>query len=85
MRICDPHHVTCALGYTRQLTEAPWIIREGDIAGFGDTGASDGEILEVNQVCAYFIYSTRVISGLGVSLSDDIVGYYAPASSAHDS
>jgi len=36
-----------------------------------------GEILEVNQVCAYFCYSNRTINGLGVTLSGDSVGYYA--------
>ena len=39
-------------------------------------GATDGEILEVNQVCAYFCYSNRTINGLGVTLAGDTVGFY---------
>ena len=37
---------------------------------------SIGEILEVNQVCAYFNYSNRLLNGLGVSMDGDSVGYY---------
>ena len=40
-------------------------------------GATDGEILEVNQVCAYFCYSNRTLNGLGVTLAGDAVGYYS--------
>ena len=36
----------------------------------------DGEILEVNQVCAYFNYSNRLLNGLGVTTEGDIIGYY---------
>ena len=39
-------------------------------------GADDGEILEVNQVCAYFNYSNRLLNGLGVTTDGDQVGYY---------
>ena len=39
-------------------------------------GASDEEILEVNQVCAYFNYSNRTLNGLGVSTEGDTIGYY---------
>jgi len=38
--------------------------------------ADDGEILEVNQVCAYFNYSNRLLNGLGVDTEGDTVGYY---------
>jgi len=40
-------------------------------------GCSDQEILEVNQVVAYFNYSNRVLNGLGVTTEGDVVGYYA--------
>ena len=39
-------------------------------------GCSDGEILEVNQVVAYFSYSNRLLNGLGVTTEGDTVGYY---------
>jgi alkylhydroperoxidase/carboxymuconolactone decarboxylase family protein YurZ len=52
-------------------------VEAADIEAAKSLGASDGEILEVNQVCAYFCYSNRTINGLGVTLSGDSVGYYA--------
>ena len=41
-----------------------------------EIGINDGEILEVNQVVAYFNYSNRLLNGLGVSTTGDVVGYY---------
>ncbi len=38
---------------------------------------SDAEILEVNQVVAYFNYSNRLLNGLGVTTEGDTVGYYS--------
>jgi alkylhydroperoxidase family enzyme len=40
-------------------------------------GCEDGEILEVNQVTAYFNYSNRLLNGLGVTTEGDVIGYYA--------
>ena len=34
-------------------------------------GCEDAEILEVNQVCAYFNYSNRLLNGLGVTTQGD--------------
>ena len=39
-------------------------------------GCEDAEILEVNQVCAYFNYSNRLLNGLGVTTQGDVVGFY---------
>ena len=63
--------------YTGKLTSTPGAVEAADIEVAKSLGASDGEILEVNQVCAYFCYSNRTINGLGVTLSGDSVGYYA--------
>ena len=41
-----------------------------------EAGSTDGEILEVNQVVAYFSYSNRLLNGLGVTTEGDTVGYY---------
>ena len=38
------------------------------------TGYSDGEILEINQVTAYFNYANRTVLGLGCSTDGDILG-----------
>ncbi len=64
------------LRYTRKLTATPGEMVEADVLAAREAGASDGEILEVNQVCAYFNYSNRLLNGLGVSLAGDAIGYY---------
>ena len=63
--------------YTEKLTISPGKVEAADLEAAKSAGATDGEILEVNQVCAYFCYSNRTINGLGVTLSGDYVGYYA--------
>lgn len=62
--------------YAGKLTRTPGEMEEQDVAAAREAGASDGEILEVNQVCAYFNYSNRLLNGLGVSLAGDRVGFY---------
>ena len=65
------------LCYTGKLTSTPGAVEAADVEGAKSAGATDGEILEVNQVCAYFCYSNRILNGLGVTLAGDAVGYYA--------
>jgi hypothetical protein len=38
------------------------------------TGFDDGEILEINQVAAYFSYANRTVSGLGVNIAGETLG-----------
>ena len=64
------------LKYVRKLTLDPAGLRRNDIDHMKRQGASDEEILEVNQVAASFNYSNRVISGLGVAPGGEEVGYY---------
>jgi uncharacterized peroxidase-related enzyme len=64
------------LKYTKKLTLAPVNMTERDIQDARDAGATDGEILEVNQVCGYFCYVNRLLNGLGVTLQGDHIGYY---------
>jgi alkylhydroperoxidase family enzyme len=52
-------------------------MREQDIETLRQEGCTDTEILEINQVVAYFNYSNRVLNGLGVTTEGDTVGYYA--------
>ena len=63
--------------YTGKLTSSPGKMEEDDVEAAKAEGATDGEILEVNQVCAYFCYSNRILNGLGVTLAGDAVGYYS--------
>jgi hypothetical protein len=37
-------------------------------------GWNDGEILEINQVTAYFHYANRTVLGLGVNTHGDVLG-----------
>lgn len=64
------------LQYTRKLTLEPAKMIEEDVLAARNAGASDGEVLEVNQVCGYFCYVNRLLNGLGVTLQGDHVGYY---------
>ena len=63
-----------ALAYVSRLTRCPAEVSERMITGLQDSGFSDGDILEINQVAAYFNYSNRTVLGLGCSTSGDIIG-----------
>ena len=62
------------LRYARQLTLPPGHIEKGDVERLRSAGATDGEILEGNQVVAYFNYANRVLNGLGVTTEGDVLG-----------
>ena len=63
-----------AMEYARQLTRDPGGMREDIIQKLRAAGYSDGEILEINQVSAYFSYANRTVLGLGCSTEGDILG-----------
>ena len=65
------------LQYARKLTSDVGNMVAADIDRLREAGVDDGEILEVNQVCAYFNYSNRLLNGLGVTTDGDVIGYYA--------
>jgi uncharacterized peroxidase-related enzyme len=64
------------LEYAGKLTTNVGDIRKSDVDSLRAAGCCDTEILEVNQVVAYFNYSNRVLNGLGVTTDGDVVGYY---------
>ena len=64
------------LRYARKLTASVGDMVKADWDAMKAQGCEDGEILEVNQVCAYFNYSNRLLNGLGVTTQGDVVGYY---------
>lgn len=73
--VFEPAQVA-ALHYAAALTRAP-----ADAPALKDAfeamrsaGLDDGQILEVNQVAAYFAYANRTVLGLGVSTDGDILG-----------
>lgn len=64
------------LRYTEALTVNVANIDKSYFDAMKAAGATDAEILEVNQVVAYFSYSNRLLNGLGVTTQGDTVGYY---------
>ncbi len=60
--------------YARALTLAPAGLDAATIDQMRGAGLDDGEILEVNQVVAYFNYANRTVLGLGVGTEGDILG-----------
>jgi uncharacterized peroxidase-related enzyme len=64
------------LNYARKLTADVGGMVKADFDALRAAGCEDGEILEVNQVCAYFNYSNRLLNGLGVTTEGDAIGYY---------
>jgi uncharacterized peroxidase-related enzyme len=68
------HAQSLALEYAIKLTREPGAMEESDVSQLRAAGWSDGQILEINQVTAYFNYANRTVQGLGVSTSGDILG-----------
>jgi len=63
-----------ALNYAKKLTMTPTEITPEDLGELRNAGLEDGEILEVNQVTAYFAYANRTVLGLGINKEGDIIG-----------
>ena len=60
--------------YAKTLTVSPAQLSDADIERLRDSGFDDGEILEINQVVAYFAYANRTVLGLGINTDGDIIG-----------
>jgi len=78
-KACD-EHATAALDYAALLTERPNEITARHIEDLRTAGLDDGEILEINQVAAYFSYANRMVLGLGINKEESMVGL-SPSSS----
>ncbi len=63
-----------AMQYAQRLTQVPAEMVEADVQALRAAGWVDGEILEINQVTAYFCYANRTVLGLGCSTDGDIIG-----------
>ncbi|MCP5092956.1 MAG: peroxidase-related enzyme [Gammaproteobacteria bacterium] len=63
-----------ALRYAAALTRTPTDISPEDLDALREASLDDGEILEVNQVAAYFNYANRTVLGLGINKDGDIIG-----------
>jgi len=60
--------------YAKKLTFNAKEISINDIEILRKHNCNDGEILEVNQVVAYFNYANRTVLGLGVNTNNEILG-----------
>jgi uncharacterized peroxidase-related enzyme len=62
------------LHYAEKLTLSAGDLSENDMVELRAAGFDDGEILELNQVTAYFAYANRTVLGLGIDTEGDIIG-----------
>jgi uncharacterized peroxidase-related enzyme len=69
------------LNYSGKLALTADKMTEADIETMRQAGLDDGQILEINQVTAYFCYANRTVLGLGINTEGDIVGL-SPGDSA---
>jgi uncharacterized peroxidase-related enzyme len=79
----DPREAA-TLTYADRLTREPASLTEASLEPMRAAGLDDGEILEVNQVVAYFAYANRTVQGLGVTTKGDVLGL-SPADSDDES
>jgi uncharacterized peroxidase-related enzyme len=63
-----------ALKYARKLTREPQEIQKPDYDRMIEMGFDEGEVLEINQVVAYFAYANRTVNGLGVQTDGEVLG-----------
>lgn len=63
-----------AMRYARALTLEPGGVTQAQVQAMRRQGLDDGQILEVNQVCAYFAYANRTVLGLGISVDGEALG-----------
>jgi len=62
------------LRYAGQLTLSADEVTADDVESMRSSGLDDGQILEINQVTAYFGYANRTVLGLGIHTKGDIIG-----------
>ena len=63
-----------ALNYSKLLTKDASAVSKSDIEELTEVEFTQGEILEINQVTAYFNYANRTVLGLGVNVTGNRLG-----------
>ena len=63
-----PERLRALARYAVKLTRTPHELVESDLAPVRASGLTDRDIVDLNQVVAYFNYVNRVADGLGVEL-----------------
>ena len=71
--IADPFHpatgdarLDAIIEYTAVLTRSPGAVTEADIDRLRSVGLSDADVVALNNLAAYFCYTNRVATGLGL-------------------
>lgn len=59
------------LRYALALTAQPAAMTRAHVEALRAAGFDDGEVLDANQVTAYFAYANRLVDGLGVELESE--------------
>ncbi|MEO1258369.1 MAG: peroxidase-related enzyme [Bacteroidota bacterium] len=72
------------LRYAKELTLMPHSINENNMLMLRNAGLEDGEILEINQVVAYFNYANRTVLGLGITTDGEELGLSPNSSDSED-
>ena len=63
-----PDRLRALCAYALKLTKTPHRMQASDVDALRDVGLSDRDIVDANQVVAYFNYVNRIADGLGVEL-----------------
>jgi uncharacterized peroxidase-related enzyme len=66
-----PERMRALCAYAIKLTLEPWEMRESDLEPLRRRGLGDRDVVDANQVVAYYNYVNRVADGLGVELEPD--------------
>jgi len=65
-----PARLRALRAYADTLTRRPSSVSEQDVQALLEAGLTAAEVIDANQVVAYFNYVNRVADGLGVELED---------------
>ena len=65
-----PGRLRALCRYTIKLTRTPDEMVESDLTPLRASGLTDRDVVDLNQVVAYFNYVNRVAQGLGVKLEE---------------
>lgn len=65
-----PVRLRALLGYAIALTVSPRSVQQQDVQALLDVGLAPRDVIDANQVVAYFNYVNRIAEGLGVVLED---------------
>lgn len=66
-----PGRLRALCDYAVKLTLTPHEMQAADVDALREAGLSDRDVVDANQVVAYFNYVNRIADGLGVTLEEE--------------